>query len=172
MSFNRELEIKKQIEEFAGIERGYIDGTAVYFSVKEMYSKVNGSVWRREPMGRYQINVPSTYGNRDKIFRTKKDGSFDMLAVGDAIKAYHQYRKRQDEIAMAREYNRGEAERIREEAKAGGLKKYISSYGAAHGSSFVTPASTEGLVDVQINFGSVNADTARKILAFAQSLEA
>lgn len=171
MSFTRELEIKKQIEEFTGIERGYIDGTAVYFSVKEMYGKVGGSVWRREPMGRYQINVPSTYGNRDKIFRTKKDGSFDLLAVGDAIKDYHRYRKTQDAAMAAREYNRDVVERIREEAKAGGLKKYISSYSTV-GNTFVAPSSTSGLVDVQVNFGSVDPEVARKILAFAQSLEA
>lgn len=171
MSFQREKEITKQIEEFVGMEHGRIDGTAVYFSVKEMYAKVNGSVWRREPMGRYQINVPSTYGNRDKIFRTKKDGSFDLLAVGDAIKAYHQYRKRQDAMMMAREQNRDVVERIREEAKAGGLKKYISSYSTI-GNTFVAPSSTTGLVDVQINFGSVDPETARKILAFAQSMEA
>lgn len=171
MSVNREIEIRKQIEEFAGIERGYINGTSVYFSVKEMYSKVNGSVWRREPMGRYQINVPSTYGNRDKIFRTKKDGSFDMLAVGDAIKAYYTYRKNQDAAMAAREHNRDVVERIREEAKAGGMKKHISAYGTI-GNTFVAPSSTTGLVDVQINFGSVDPEVARKILAFAQSLEA
>jgi hypothetical protein len=172
MSMNREIEIKKQIEEFVGMERGYINGTAVYFTVKEMYGKVGSSVWRREPMGRYQINVPSAFGNRDKIFRMKKDGSFDLLAISDAIKAYYSYRKNQDAMMAAREYNRSEAERIRTEAKAGGLKKYLSSYGAAHGSSFVTPASTEGLVEVQINFGSITPEQARKVLAFVQSMEA
>lgn len=172
MRTEKQNEIYDQICEFVGIKNGCLDGTSVYFSVKEMHAKVGGSVWRTAPMGRYQINVPAPVGGRDKIFRTKKaDNSFNMLDVADAIKAYAAYRKRQDAMAAARESNREVAEKIILEAKDRGMKKYISSY-ASTLSSYCVPASEEGLVNVQINFGAVTPEVARKIMSMAQSLEA
>lgn len=172
MSFNKEREIYQQISDFVGMQNGYLDGAAVYFSVKEMQAKVGGSVWRTAPMGRYQINVPTPSGGRDKIFRTKKaDNSFNMLDVADAIKAYAAYRKRMDAAVAARESNRDVAEKIATEAKTNGLKKYISSYASAR-SSYCVPSTEEGLVEVQVNFGAVSPEVARKIMSMVQSLEA
>jgi len=167
---NKMLMIENKIKEVAGIEGSKLNGVHVYFDVKEMQQRVGSSVWRVQPSGRFQINVNIPTENRPRIFRTKKvDGSFDVLAVVDAIKLQATIRKRQLDAETARRSNEGAADTIREKYKL--TKTFVSSY-AYKPSSFCVPASIEGFVNVQINFGTVDPATAEKIMAFAQSLEA
>lgn len=165
----KEDEIVQQICEVAGIEMGNLNGTPVWFSVKEMREKDGYSSWRTRPSGRYQINVGVPGERRERIFRTKvKDGSYDILGVVDAIKTQARIHKYQKECELARQSNRDAAELIREDIK---LKHtYVSGY-ASSPNTFCAPATTEGKVAVQVYFGNVDPETAVKIFQFAQSLE-
>lgn len=149
--------------------RELIDDVQTYllFEVKQMYDR--SLKWRSTPSGRYQINVTSPYGDRPKIFRTKvKDGSYDIDGVVEAIRLTATARKAQQAREQVREANRSEAERVRDAYK---LKSYVSTYASA-ANSFCAAASTEGMLQVQINFGTVTPEMAEKILAFAQSIGA
>lgn len=141
-----------------------------YYTVKEMYCRVGSSMYRTEPSGRYQINVSVPGERRDRIFRTKvKDGSFDVMSVADACR--DQISSRRAEIARerARANNQDVAKNIRDTYKLN--KTYVSSYAGSQG-SYVAPSSVEGLVTIQLNFGSVSPEKAEAIMAFAKSLEA
>lgn len=163
-----ENEIRNKIVEACGIVDNKIDGIHVYFTVKEMHGKEGYSAWRTKPLGRYQINVNSTYGNRDRIFRTKKDGSFDLGAIKEAILDLVRVRREDKNREAARNSNKDMAEALREKYKM--KSTYVSAYAGSTG-SFCAPSTVEGLVQVQISFGSVDAETAEKILAFAQSIK-
>ena len=162
-----ENEIRNKIEEACGIVDNRIDGTYVYFSVKEMHGKL--SSFHTIPLGRYQINVPNPYGNRDTIFRTKKDGSFDLAAIKEAIFVHARARHEEQKREAAKTANQGVAEAIRNKYPM--KSTYVSAYAGSTG-SFCAPSTVEGLVQVQISFGSVDPETAEKILAFAQSIKA
>lgn len=163
-------EIKNLINTAAGIVDGNIDGVWVWYEVKEMQEKVGFSSWKTQPSGRFQINVSHPGERRDRIFRTKKaDGSFNVLDVVEAIKSQHRARKSEIDREVARKSNADVAEAIR--TSYVGKTKYISSY-ASSTSTFVAPSSVEGKVAVQINFGSVDPEVARKIMAFVNALEA
>lgn len=165
--------IRSTIDEICGIKDGFLEGVRVSYTVKEMYEKVNGSVYRTRPSGRFQINVhPVSYrrGIRDTIFRTKKaDNSFNVLDVKDAIVAQVNVRKIDQSSEANRISNEAAATELREKFKF--KNKYISSYAPTSTGSFVAPSVVEGKVAVQINFGQVTPEVAEKILAFAQSLE-
>lgn len=162
--------IRNTILAAAGIAAdGTLDGTSVYFEVKEMQKKGQYS-WQRIPSGRFQINVNIPGVTRDSIFRTKiADGSFNVDDVVKAIKHQVEIKKARKEAENARLANVDVAESIRNEFKS--KTKYISSW-ASSTSSFVAPSATEGKVAVQINFGLVDPEVARKIMAFVTSLEA
>lgn len=164
----KETEIRIKIEEACGIVDNKIDGTYVFFSVKEMNGKMGSSVYRTIPLGRYQINVDNPYGNRDCIFRTKKDGSFDLAAVKEAILTQARARRERAQREAAKSANQSRAEAIRNKYPI--KSTYVSAYAGSTG-SFCAPSTVEGLVQVQISFGSVDPETAEKILAFAQSIK-
>lgn len=165
----KEDQIYEEIRTAAGIDNGAIADMYVYFSVKEMRQKVGSSVWKTEPSGRFQINV-SVPGDRDRIFRTKvKDGSYDLEAVLGAIRDQVRIRRAAMDREAARTANRDAAEEIRNEYKL--TKTHVSAY-ASSANTFVAPSTVEGLINVQINFGAVSPEVARKIMEFAQSLEA
>jgi hypothetical protein len=164
----KETEIRTQIEEACGIVDNKIDGIYVYFSVKEMIDKIGSSMYRTIPLGRYQINVDNPYGNRDCIFRTKKGGTFDLEGVKQAILTQARARHEQGKREAAKLANQGVAEAIRNKYPM--KNTYVSAYAGSTG-SFCAPSTVEGLVQVQISFGSVDPETAEKILAFAQSIK-
>lgn len=167
------IKIKEQIENFCGIEDGKIDGIRVSFEVKEMFEKVPNSVYRTQPSGRFQINIrPAVYSPRarDTIFRTKKaDNSFSILDVKDAIIAQVNVRKIHQSSEANRISNQAAAEELRQ--KFTFKNKYIGNYVLSNTGSFVAPSVVEGKVAVQINFGQVTPEVAKKILAFTKSLE-
>ena len=139
-----------------------------YYTVKEMYTKTG--LYRSEPSGRYQINVDVPGERRARIFRTKvKDGSFDVMSVADACNDQIRQRRAEQERERARASNQDVAKNIRETYKL--HKTYVSAYVGSSG-SYVAPSSVEGLVTVQLNFGSVSPEKAEAIMAFAKSLEA
>lgn len=139
-----------------------------YYTVKEMYMKTG--LYRTEPSGRYQINVSVPGERRDRIFRTKvKDGSFDVMSVADACRDQIRLRRAENERERARTANRDVAKNIRETYKLN--HTYVSAYAGSQG-SYVAPSTVEGLVTVQLNFGSVTPEKAEAIMAFAKSLEA
>ena len=164
----KEMEIRSKIEEFCGFVDNKIDGIRVYFTVKEMHGKVGSSVYRTQPLGRYQINVNNPYGNRDCIFRTKKDGSFDLEAIKEAMLDLARARRADKNREAARDANKDMAEALREKYKM--KHTFVSGYAGSTG-SFCAPSTVEGLVQVQISFGSVDPEIAEKILAFAQSIK-
>jgi len=165
---NPEIEIRNKIQEACGIVDNKIDGVYVFFTVKEMHGKEGFSAWRTKPLGRYQINVDSTFGNRPRIFRTKKDGSFDLEAIKEAVLDLARARRAEQNREDARKANQGMAEVLREKYKM--KSTYVSAYAGSTG-SFCAPSAVEGFVQVQISFGSVDPETAEKILAFAQSIK-
>jgi hypothetical protein len=169
----KEAEIYEAISAVAGIaEDGTLDGVPVYFSVKEMRQRVGSSVWKAEPSGRFQINVDLPGQSRDRIFRTKlKDGSFDLEGVIDALKTSVRIRNAEIKREATRNANKDAAAAIRNDPALKLNKTYVSGY-AASANSFVAPSTVEGLINVQINFGAVDPETAVKILAFAKSMGA
>ena len=164
----KETEIRIQIEEACGMVDNKIDGTYVYFSVKEMHGKLGHSSYRTVPLGRYQINVSNPHGNRECIFRTKKGGTFDLEGVKQAILTQARARRDEQNREAAKSANQGVAEAIRNKYPM--KSTYVSAYAGSTG-SFCAPSTVEGLVQVQISFGSVDPETAEKILAFAQSIK-
>lgn len=167
---NKEDQIYKDICEVASVENSRLNGTYVYFSVKEMREREGSSVYRTRPSGRYQINVSIPGERRDRIFRTKKaDGSYDILNVVDAIKLQARIRKDEADREAARVANKDLAETIRAKYKL--QRTYVSAYAGSAG-SYCAAAPVEGKLNVQINFGAVDPAVAEKIMAFAQSLEA
>jgi len=167
---NRCKEIENEIKQFAGMVDGRLDGMSVYFSVKEMHERAGSSVYRTRPSGRFQINVSVPGQNRQAIFRTKKkDGTYNIADVVDALKVNAVYRKGEINRASAQAANADVAENIRTTYK---LKhSYVSAY-ARTGDSFCAPSTVVGKVAIQISFGSVTPEVAEKIMAFAKSLEA
>lgn len=166
---DKSREIFEQIATFVGMKESRVDGVYVWLSVSEMYSRTSwGS--RDKPMGRYQIKVDMPGKERSKIFRTKKaDGSFNIQDVADTIKNVVRIKKAEQARDAAEQSNKAAAEQIRNDYK---LKRtYVSAYAGSAG-SYVAAAPVEGQVIVQVNFGTVTPDMARKIMAFAQSLEA
>ena len=141
-----------------------------YYTVTEMRCRVGHSKYRTEPSGRYQINVSVPGERRDRIFRTKvKDGSFDVMSVADACKDQIRIRLAEQARENARNANKDVAENIRNTYKLNNT--YVSSYAGSAG-SYVAPSTVEGLVVVQLNFGSISPEKAEAIMAFAKSLEA
>jgi hypothetical protein len=176
MFTSRQKEIATQIEQAAGIINGYdLNGVKVYFHVHEMREKIGNSVYRTQPSGRYQINVPNPYENRDRIFRTKKaDGSFNIAGVIEAIKVQYEAAAAAEARRNTQQSNTDISNALVEEFNSTNF--YISKYQSGNvsycASANCAPStSVEGNVSVQVNFGDVDADTARKILAFAQSIK-
>lgn len=171
MFASRQKEIATQIEQAAGIINGYdLNGVKVYFHVHEMREKIGNSAYRTQPSGRYQINVPNPYENRDRIFRTKKaDGSFDIAGVVEAIKVQYEAATAAQARQSIQNSNTDISNALVEEFKSTNF--YISKYPSANVSYCAPSTSVEGNVSVQVNFGNVDPDTARKILAFAQSIK-
>ena len=164
---DRAQEIYQQICASANIVQGEVEGQRVQINVKEM--RDHRSSWCTVPSGRYQINVRVPGERRDRIFRTKKDdGSFNMLDIIDAIKVIVRVGKDRERALSARTANTDTAARLREKysMKNMHLSEYISGSG-----SHVAPSTTEGKINVLLNFGPVDPAVAEKILAFAQSLE-
>jgi hypothetical protein len=163
---SRATEIRAQIEKAAGIIENTINGHAVFFTVKEMYDRTHS--WKSTPSGRFQINV-GIYGSmRDKIFRTKKkDGSFDLAGVVEALHDQAYARKREKEIADNQKSNESLVQEVLSTYKG---KKYVSQYGGS--GTYCKPSVTPGKVELQVNFGNIDPETAKKILAMVQALEA
>lgn len=171
MFASRQKEIATQIEQAAGIINGYdLNGVTVYFHVHEMQEKVGHSAYRTQFSGRYQINVPNPYENRDRIFRTKKaDGSFDLAGVIEAIKVQYEVAAAAQVRHNTQQSNTDISNELVKEFDSTNF--YISKYPSANVSYCAPSTSVEGNVSVQVNFGDVDPDTARKILAFAQSIK-
>ena len=165
-------EIRKQIEQAAGIVDGKLDGEYVCFTVKQMYGKVPGYTIRRNPLNRYQITVHTGFSSRAVCFRTSlKNGYLELKIEGivDALKGQVARRKDEKEQENNRKINRAVAVQLREKYKL--QRTYVSEYAGSR-NSFCAASAVEGLVDLQISFGSVTPEVAEKILAFAKSLEA
>lgn len=170
-SQDRIKEISATIDKALGADgTGRVDGVYAFYHVKEMYERAGSSVWKTKPSGRFQINVATTSG-RDKIFRTKKsDGSFNLEGVVEAISERLEHFKASQRRQDTREANRNLAEELCEKFRTS--KFYVSHYGNVNAvSSQCSPSQNkEGHLNVVINFGDVDAETAEKILALAASL--
>lgn len=151
-------QIELEIAERLGIINNTLDGVPVQYAVKPMRTKTG--------VNRYQINVPTTRHQRDRIFRTTvKDMTYDVQSVEEAIKQQVRLTKVQYEREQARSANAEAARKIREEYDM----MWASSY-AIPSSSFIAAGAAPNTVQVQIYFGAVSIEDARKIAEFANSI--
>lgn len=150
-------------------------GVRVQYDITELTTKVGYSTWKREGTGRFQIKVYTPWNGRrarHQIFRTSKtDGSY---RVADALETIdYQVKHFQDQQSRANmsKTNAQAAEALREKYK--GPHTYFSSWRSdRYVSSIVAPDEhITGNVDVLINFGSVTAEQADRILAFFQDIK-
>lgn len=157
--------IRQQISELAGLDNGYKNGIPVYFDVCEMQHRI--SDWRSKPMGRFQIKVDNRSGGRPTIVRSTKEGKVDWDKIIAAIDEYVRVRKAE----IARENRKASNADIAKAARDSYTgKRHVSDWSG--GACTVIPSSTEeGKMRVQWDFGSCDLEKAKKILAFAQSLE-
>lgn len=150
-----------------------VDGVWVSVDVTEIYS----SGWHSKGTGRYQFRMTSPYYGRggrprDTILRTRKelDNEFDLDAIKAAVDEYVAVKKRQavedkDRMEKATS-NKSIAERIIAMYKG---RKHISTY--TGNTTYVVPSETqEGKIRMQWDFGTVDADTAEKIMTFINEI--
>lgn len=160
-----EQSIRDQINELAGIQGGYKNGVMVFFDVREMQHHV--TAWRSKPMGRFQVKVDNRQGGRPTIVRSTKDGKIDYDKIITAIDEYVRIRSAEMNRESRKASNMDVAKEARESYTG---KRHVSDWSGS--ACAVIPSSTEeGKMRVQWDFGQCDLEKAKKILAFAQSLE-
>jgi hypothetical protein len=156
---------KEAVYTAIGINDNRVDNMWIYVDITEMYT----SGWRKEPTGRFQVRIstPHRYrGARDTILRTRKelDNEFDMAAVKAAVVAYVTEKKCQAAEQKARMEIVASNKSIVEDTKAlyqG--NRYVSHYSNGDCAVFASERE-EGKVRLKWDFGSVDAETAAKIM--------
>ena len=156
---------KEAVYTAMGINEDRFEGMWVCVDVTEMYT----SGWRQKPTGRFQVRISTPdrcRGARDTILRTRKelDNEFDMAAVKAAVVEYVTVKKRQVAEQKACMEIVASNRSIVEDTKAlyqG--KRYVSDY--SNGDCAVFASEREvGKVRLKWDFGSVDAETAAKIM--------
>jgi hypothetical protein len=156
---------KEAVYTAIGINDQRFDGMWVCVDITEMYT----SGWRQQRTGRFQARISSPYRGRtgrDTILRTRKElnNEFDMVAIKAAVVAYVTEKKRQDADDKARMETVASNRSIVKDTKAlyqG--KTYVSDY--FNGTCAIYSSEHEqGKVRLKWDFGSVDAETAAKIM--------
>lgn len=173
MAYNNRAEAEKVLEVALGIEDRKYKGMWLSYHILEMYS--GDSVWRRKPMGKFQLNLPGLYkGDREKLFRTKGEkNEFDIPAIRAYLDSWHLHRsevaKREEQARDIKTNNKPIAERVK---AAYNGKGYISDYRSSHGGkSIVASESQEGVVRIGWEF-ALTEEKAMRLMAFINQLEA
>ena len=141
-----------------------IDGVWVSIDVTEMYT----SGWRSKGTGRFQFRMSSPYRgrNRDTILRTRKelDNEFDLEAVKAAVVEYVAVKKRQAADDNARMEKATSNKSIVERIKSMYIgRRWVSDYSSGDCAVFASETE-EGKVRMRWDFGTVDAETAEKIM--------
>ena len=168
-------EFEKQFIKDMGIVDGMINGVRVQYEIAEMTTSSGYSTWKREGTGRYQIKIYTPWvgsrGPRHQIFRTsKKDNSYRVDEARETIEYqatyYNQQRSRENQMRSNEQLARDLRDKFDK-------KIPLSTYKpASHTCSYVSPnGCADGKLDVLINFGTVSAEQAERILAFAQQIK-
>lgn len=147
---------------------GKLNGEYVYIRVLNMRTG-----YRCVPMGKIQISVPIHGSRKDKIFRTRKDGSTPVEEIKSVLNDYVVAKADSRKYAMAREHtkelNQSMTDRVRG-AYVG--KRFISSY-ASGASTFISPSTSDvGRVRVAVDFGALTEDQALEVIALMNKFQA
>lgn len=173
---SKQREFEATFRKDMGIDdEGRKDGVRVQYDIRELTAKKGYSTWQREGTGRYQIKIYTPWNGRHaghQIFRTSKaDGSYRVADALETVDYQVQHSKQKQSRADMSRANAQAAEALREKYK--GPHTYFSSWKSdRYASSIVAPDEhITGNVDVLINFGSVTAEQADRILAFFQDIK-
>lgn len=169
-------QITREIQKAAGMDsEGRIKGHHVLITVGEMMKSDPHSVWKKIPSGSYQIKVYDPVTRKDVIVRTKKDGSYDMKAILEAIKKIVEYKKAVEKERPAPTYD-AELDKASNQELVNdimGKRRFLRTFIGDHknSTSYVVPSTTPGKVEVRIDFGRVSPEYAEKILDFVKNTE-
>jgi hypothetical protein len=175
MAYENTEAAKEAVYNAIGIVDNRIDGVWVSVDVTEMYT----SGWRAKATGRFQFRMSSPYNgrggrNRDTILRTRKElnNEFDLEAVKAAVVEYVTVKKRlaaEDKARMEKATsNKSIVERIIGMYKG---RRFVSNYSSSDCAVFASEFE-EGKVRMKWDFGTVDADTAEKIMNFINEVGA
>jgi hypothetical protein len=175
MAYENTHTAEEAINTSIGIIDNRFDGVWVPIRVTEIYL----SGWRPRPTGRFQVVISSPYrrqarGNSNTILRTRKElnNEFDMAAIKAAVIEYVTVTKRQDVDDMARVETRASNKSIVEETMAMYQgKRYVSDH-SSNGCAVFASEHEAGKVRLKWDFGSVDAETAAKIMKLINEIGA
>jgi hypothetical protein len=164
MAYENTAAAKEAVYNAIGLVNNQINGVWVSVDVTEMYT----SGWWSEGTGRFQFRMSSPYRgrNRDTILRTRKelDNEFDLEAVKAAVVEYVAVKKRlaaEDKVRMQKATsNKSIVERIIGMYKG---RRFVSNYSSSDCAVFASETE-EGKVHMKWDFGTVDAETAEKIM--------
>ena len=166
MAYENTQAAKEAVYTAIGINDQRFDGMWICVDVTEMYTS---GQWRNKPTGRFQVRISSPHRgrvSRDTIMRTRKElnNEFDMDAIKAAVVAYVTEKKRQAADDKARMETVASNRSIVKDTKAlyqG--KTHVSDY--FNGTCAIYASEREeGKVRLKWDFGSVDAETAAKIM--------
>ena len=172
MAYENTTAAKEAVYNANGLVNSNIDGVWVSVDVTEMYT----SGWSSKGTGRFQFRMSSPYRgrNRDTILRTRKelDNEFDLEVVKAAVVEYVAVKKRlaaEDKVRMQKATsNKSIVERIIGMYKG---RRFVSNYSSSD-CAVISSETEEGKVRMKWDFGTVDEDTAERIMIFINEIGA